>query len=149
MDPPTSGESTIACNGSFPPVADIGILSDHRTMVGGFTRLIAAAASIGSVSAADMPPSPKAAPDGGGIIALCLPTEAKPTDVAPGKIVRTSGDRLLLGTVEVVGADSAVVTGEYGSLRFPLQAFGAWCDGSLLLRMSQRRFKELAKQTPK
>ena len=71
---------------------------------------------------------------------------AKPADVTPGKIVRTSGERMLLGRVELVGPDSAVVTGEYGSLRFPLQAFGEWCDGSLLLRTSQHKFRKLVEQ---
>ena len=120
-------------------------------MIGGFLGLIVTAALVGSVSPADTPSSHKAAQerDGPVVQAICLPGEAKSADVATGKIVRTSGDRLLLGTVEAVGTDSAVVTGEYGSLRFPLQAFGEWCDGSLLLRMSQHRFRDLAKQTSK
>ena len=52
---------------------------------------------------------------------ICLPVEAKPADVTPGKIVHDSY-QLLLGSVELVGSDNAVVTGEYGSLRFPLVA---------------------------
>lgn len=118
-------------------------------MIGDFTLLITAAALVGSVSPINTPSSQKTVPEQSGPLVICLPREAKAADVAPGKIVRTSRDRLLLGTVEVVGSDGAVVTGEYGSLRFPVGAFGEWCDGSLLLRMSQHRFKDLAKQPSK
>jgi hypothetical protein len=89
------------------------------------------------MSPTDAPPAQKRPPERGGqvVSAICLPVEAKPADVTPGKIVRDSY-RLLLGSVELVGSDGAVVTGEYGYLRFPLEAFGEWCDGSLVLKVS-------------
>ncbi len=110
-------------------------------MNGAIVGLAAAAALVGSVAPADAPPRQKR-PEAE-VEALCLPVEAKPADVTVGKIVRDS-DRLLLGSVQLVGSDSAVVTGKYGSLRFPIDAFGEWCDGSLILQISPHRFKRMA-----
>jgi hypothetical protein len=105
-------------------------------MNGAFIGLTVAAALVGS------PTYARPEPGGQVVNAICLPVEAKPADVTPGKIVRDSY-RLLLGSVKLVGSDSAVVTGEYGSLRFPLEAFGEWCDGSLVLKISPQRFKKM------
>lgn len=80
--------------------------------------------------------------------AICLPIAAKPSDVVAGKQVRDSY-RLPLGSVELVGPDSAMVRGKDGSLRVPIQAFGLYCDGSLVLEISPHRFKRLAAEHSK
>jgi len=120
-------------------------------MNGGFFSLAIAAAYVASA-----PPTPTVQPQrqetrsqrGPVVTAICLPTAAKPSDVTPGKEVRDAY-RILLGTVELVGPDSAIVSGEHGSLRFPLEAFGIWCDGSLILGISPGRFKKLATEHSK
>jgi hypothetical protein len=118
-------------------------------MNGAFVSLVAVAAFVASASpVAPDPPQPQKSPSQGGVRivkAICLPTKAKPADVTPSKSV-TDTYRILLGSVELVGPDSAIVKGKDGSLRVPLQAFELYCDGSLVFEISPYRFKKLVSE---
>ena len=73
-----------------------------------------------------------------------MPVQAKPADVKPGLAVRnTSGSNL--GIVGAVGSGSAIVTTPDGSVRLPVDAFGLWCDGSLLLSITAKHFQKLVR----
>jgi hypothetical protein len=71
----------------------------------------------------------------------CAPHAAAPTDVKPGILVHDSYG-IVVGSIESVAADDAVIKSDNGYVRVPVQAFGV-CPTGLVLSMSSKQFKKL------